>query len=63
VRPFVVYITDKAETNMVTKNHFEEISKLISLVDGFKTEGSKQVSDYCLKVMGACLFDSTNPLF
>jgi len=48
---------------MLTNNHFEEINTLISLVDSFSTPESKKVSDYCLKVMGACLFDSTNPLF
>lgn len=48
---------------MLTTAHFSEINTLIGLVDSFTTPESKTVSDYCLKVQGQCLFDSTNPLF
>jgi len=64
VRPFVIYITDKQEDNLLTVNHYSEMETLINKVNSFSTNnGNTVISDFCLKANGACLFDSSNPLF
>lgn len=63
VRPFVIFITDKNEDNIITVNHFNEIQSLINKVTAFSSKSDTVISDFCLKVGPACLFDSNNPLF